>query len=114
MNEYQVSESLYTITKCLIVLSSGERLLKKLLKQFNVELTTIHRHVKKEATTFYRDGLSRLIKSQLMEYIGNEDTLEEASKIKELKNDSEFLGMLYKRFHENVLKCFGFKRPENT
>lgn len=36
MNEYQVSESLYTIMKCLIVLSSGERLLKKLLKQFNI------------------------------------------------------------------------------
>ena len=44
-----------------------------------------------------------------MEYIGNEDTLEEASNIKELKNDTEFINMLYNRFHENVLKCFGFK-----
>lgn len=49
-----------------------------------------------------------------MEYIGNEDTLEEASHIKELKNDPEFLNMLYKRFHENVLKCFGFKSPDAT
>ena len=47
MNEYQVSESLYTIMKCLIILSSGERLLKKLLKQFNVDLSSIHRQVKK-------------------------------------------------------------------
>lgn len=112
MNDYQVSESLYTITKCLIVLSSGERLLKKLLKQFNVELSSIHRSTKRETTTFYRDGLSRLIKNQLMEYIGNEDTLEEASHIKELKTDPEFLASLYRRFHENVLKCFGFKAPE--
>lgn len=47
-----------------------------------------------------------------MEYIGNEDTLEEASHIKELKTDAEFLNMLYKRFHENVLKNFGYKSPE--
>ena len=69
-------------------MSSGERLLKKMLKQFSIELSSIHRQVKHEATIFYRDGLSRLIKAQLMEYIGNEDTLEEASNIKELKNDS--------------------------
>lgn len=47
MNEYKVSESLYSIIKCLIKLSSGEKVLKKILKQFNVELSSIHRHVKK-------------------------------------------------------------------
>ena len=36
MNQYKVSESLYTITKCLIALSSGDRLLKKLLRQFGI------------------------------------------------------------------------------
>lgn len=45
-----------------------------------------------------------------MEYVGNEDTLEEASKIKELKNDVEFVDILFRRFHENVLNCFGFKQ----
>lgn len=47
MNDYKVSESMYTITKLLIALSSGDRLLKKLLRQFSVELTSIHRHVRK-------------------------------------------------------------------
>lgn len=47
MNEYKVSESLYSITKLLIALSSGDRLLKKFLRQYSVELTTIHRHVRK-------------------------------------------------------------------
>ena len=75
MNEYKVSESLYTITKCLIALSSGDRLLKKIMRQFGVELSSIHRHIRKEATAFYREGLSKLIKSQLMEYIGNGSTL---------------------------------------
>lgn len=36
MNDYKVSESLYLITKLLKVLSSGDRLLKKLLRQFSV------------------------------------------------------------------------------
>ena len=109
LNEYKVSESLYTITKCLIALSSGDRLLRKFFSQFTIELTSMHRHIRKEATAFYRDGLSKLIKNQLMEYVGNGGTLEEASRIKELKNDPEFVEILYKRFHENVLDSFGFR-----
>jgi hypothetical protein len=34
-----------------------------------------------------------------MDFIGNEDTLEEASKIKELRTDAEFVDTLYKKFH---------------
>lgn len=54
------------------MLSSGEKVLKKILRQFSIELSSIHRHVKKEACAFYRDGLSKLVKTQLMEYVGNE------------------------------------------
>ena len=82
MNDLKVSESLYTITKCLIALSSGDRVLTKLLREFSINLTEIHRHIRKEATTFYRDGINKLIKNQLMEYVGNGGTLEEASRIK--------------------------------
>lgn len=44
-----------------------------------------------------------------MDYVGNGSSLEEASRIKELKNDPEFVELLYKRFHENVLDSFGFR-----
>ena len=44
-----------------------------------------------------------------MDFIGNEDTLEETSKIKELRSDPEFVEMLYRKFHETVLNHFGFK-----
>ena len=44
--------------------------------------------------------------------MGNEDTLEEASKIKELKDDPEFVNMLFRRFHEDVLRCFGFRKMD--
>ena len=47
MNEYKVSESLYSITKSLINLTSGERVIKKLLIQFNIDLCSIHHHVRK-------------------------------------------------------------------
>jgi hypothetical protein len=75
MSEHRVSESLYAITKLLIALSSGDKLLKKFLKQYSVDLSSIHRHVRKEATEFYRVGLSRLIKNELMEYVGNGSNL---------------------------------------
>jgi hypothetical protein len=42
--------------------------------------------------------------------VGNSDTLEEVSRIKELKEDQEFVEMLFRRLHENVLTNFGFKR----
>jgi hypothetical protein len=71
MNEFKVSESLFVIIKCLIILSSGERVIRKILKQFHIELIPIHRHLKNDICIFYRDGLSKLIKTQLMEYIGN-------------------------------------------
>lgn len=44
-----------------------------------------------------------------MEYVGNGGTLEEVSKIKQLKNDGEFVELLYQRFHQKVLDGFGFK-----
>ena len=71
MNDSKVSENLCSITKFLIVLSSGDRVLKKLLRQFTVELGSIHRHLssRKEVNSFYRDGLSKLIRSQMMEYM---------------------------------------------
>ena len=43
----KVSESLYSIIKCLIPLSSGERVLKKVLRQFSYELPNLHRHLKR-------------------------------------------------------------------
>lgn len=49
-----------------------------------------------------------------MEYVGNGSTLEEASHIKELKNDPEFVDLLYRRFHENVLDSFGFRSALNV
>ena len=57
--------------KSLVSLSSGERVLKKVLKQFSYELTSIHRHLKKDVNIFYRDGLSKLTKLHLMDFIGN-------------------------------------------
>jgi hypothetical protein len=84
---YKVSESLYSIIKCLVPLSSGERVLRKVLRQFTYDLPNLHRHLKREVNAFYREGLSRLIKKELADHVGNEDTLEEASKIKELKED---------------------------
>lgn len=62
---------------------------------------------------FYREGLCRLIKKELADHVGNEDTLEEASKIKELKEDPEFINMLFRRFHEDVLRTFGFKKLDS-
>ena len=43
----KVSESLYSIIKCLIPLSSGERVLRKVLRQFSFDLPNLHRHVKR-------------------------------------------------------------------
>lgn len=57
MNENKVSDQLILVTKFLIALGSGDRILKKLLKQFTVELPTIHRHVRQQATEVYRAGL---------------------------------------------------------
>lgn len=82
MNEFKVSDSLHIIMKSLVSLSSGEKVARKVLKQFSLELTSIHRHLKKDVNVFYRDGLSKLTKMHLMDFIGNEDTLEETSKIK--------------------------------
>ena len=73
---FKVSESLYSIITCLIALSSGAKVLKKILKQFTLELTNIHKHLKPETCLFYREGLSRLVKTQLIEYVSNEDMLE--------------------------------------
>jgi hypothetical protein len=66
-----VSESLYLIITCLIALSSGVKVLKKILRQFTLELNNIHKHLKAETCLFYREGLSRLIKTQLIDYVGN-------------------------------------------
>ena len=55
-----------------------------------------------------------MIKKELADHVGNEDTLEEASKIKELKEDPEFVNMLFRRFHEDVLRCFGFKKLDGA
>lgn len=75
MNEFKVSESLHVIIRSLVSLSSGERVVRKILRQFSLELTTVHRHLKKDVNVFYRDGLSKLTKMHLMDFIGNEDTL---------------------------------------
>lgn len=107
---FKFSESLYNILKCLVALSSGEKVLRKVLHQFSVELSTHHKHLRKDSCQFYREALSKLIKNQLIDYVGNSDTLEEVSRIKELKEDQEFVEMLFRRLHENVLTNFGFKR----
>ena len=75
MNDFKVSDSLHIIIKSLVSLSSGERVAKKVLKQFSYELTLIHRYLKKDVNVFYRDGLSKLTKMHLMDFVGNEDTL---------------------------------------
>lgn len=54
LNDSKVTENLHTITKCLIELSSGDRVLRKVLKQFTVEIGGIHRHIRKEANVYYR------------------------------------------------------------
>jgi hypothetical protein len=71
MNEFKVSDSLHIIMKSLVSLSSGERVARKVLKQFSLELTSVHRHLKKDVNIFYRDGLSKLTKIHLMDFIGN-------------------------------------------
>lgn len=72
MIEYKVSDSLHVIIRSLVSLSSGEKVVKKILRQFNVELTIIHRHLKKEINAYYRDGLSKLLKRHLIDFIGKE------------------------------------------
>jgi hypothetical protein len=75
MNESTVSDSLHIVMKSLVLLSSGERVVKKILRQFSYDLTVIHRHLKKDVNLLYRDGLSKITKLHLMDFIGNEDTL---------------------------------------
>lgn len=82
MTGFRFSESLYNILKCLVALSSGEKVLRKVLHQFTVELSSLHKHLRKDNCQFYREALSKLVKSQLIDYVGNSDTLEEVSKIK--------------------------------
>jgi hypothetical protein len=76
INESKVSDSLHIVMKSLVSLSSGERVVKKILRQFSYDLTAIHRHLKKDVNLLYRDGLSKITKLHLMDFIGNEDTLE--------------------------------------
>ena len=57
--------------KSLVLLSSGEKVVKKILRQFSYDLTVIHRHLKKDVNLLYRDGLSKITKLHLMEFIGN-------------------------------------------
>ena len=82
MTGFRFSESLYNILKCLVALSSGEKVLRKVLHQFTVDLSSLHKHLRKDNCQFYREALSKLVKSQLIDYVGNSDTLEEVSKIK--------------------------------
>lgn len=51
---FKFSESLYNILKCLVALSSGEKVLRKVLHQFSVELSTHHKHLRKDSCQFYR------------------------------------------------------------
>lgn len=87
MTGFKFSESLYNILKGLVALSSGEKVLRKVLRQFSIQLSSHHKHLKKDNCQFYRQALGKLIKNQLIDYVGNSDTLEEVSKIKELKED---------------------------
>lgn len=82
-----------------------------MLRQFTLEIGNIHRHMKKEVNIYYREGLARLIKSKMMEYMGNEESLIEASRIKELRGDREFVEILYRKFHESILNEYGFRPP---
>jgi len=36
-----------------------------------VDVSTIHKHLRKEVGLFYKEGLGKLLKSQLVDYIGN-------------------------------------------
>jgi len=78
----KISENVYNIIKCLVALSSGERVLSKILKEFSLDLPGLHRHLRKETNAFYREGLSRAIKNHLANHVGSGDTMQEASKIK--------------------------------
>lgn len=42
----------------------------------------MHKHLRKESCQLYREAFSKLVKNQLIDYVGTEDTLEEASRIK--------------------------------
>ena len=50
-----------------------------------------------------------MIKVQLVDYVGKEEILGEIARIKELKNDHEFVELLYKKFHEDILNDHGFR-----
>jgi hypothetical protein len=43
----KISENVYNIIKCLVALSSGERVLGKILKEFSLDLPGLHRHLRK-------------------------------------------------------------------
>lgn len=84
MNNYQVSESLYSIIELLSHLTPD--LLPHLLLQFKLNISALHRNAKEESTTFYRDGLSRLIKHLLMGGV-TQDMLEAIGTVSELRED---------------------------
>ena len=50
----KLSESVHSIIKCLVALNSGDKVLRKLLKQFYFEPTSIHKHMPKDSALFYR------------------------------------------------------------
>lgn len=109
-HEVRVNETSHTIIKCLIKLYSGDRLLKTLLKQYSVDLLLMHKHARRESNPYYRETLNRLIKNNLMDFVGNQEILMEISKIRELNRDAEFLEMLFQRFNETALHGYGFRR----
>jgi len=108
--EVRVSETLHTIVKCLVKLYSGDRLLKTFLKQYSTDLNAMHKHAKRESNPYYRETLNRIIKNNLMDFVGNQEILSEISKIRELNRDAEFLDMLFQRFNETALHGYGFRR----
>ena len=71
MHDFKVSDSLHIVVKSLVSLSSGEKVLKRILRQFSLELTAIHKNLKKETNVLYRDGLSKLTKMHLMDFMGS-------------------------------------------
>lgn len=94
-------------------LTSPSKLLKKVLSEFSVELNNLHKHLPDTFTEYYRVILCEIVKKSLIQYVGQDDCLYQASKIKELKKDKEFVDNLFGIINENILRDLGFVRKNS-
>lgn len=73
--------------KSLTKLHSGDRVLEIILKQYQVDLSNIHKHLRRDYTLIYRECLNRIIKTNLIDSVGTPEISKAISQIRELSKD---------------------------